>query len=72
MSNQTLLTGYQTLTPAYGRDYKNAKDVEADFRAGKDFLLQPSNRPCSIRDFAPGATANLRYKKLQSVKPVKV
>lgn len=66
------LTGYRSLTPAFGRDYKSGKDAEADFRAGKDFILQPEGQYCSIRDFAPGATANLRYKKQQSVKPVRV
>lgn len=27
-----------TLTPAYGRDYKNKKEALADFEAGKDFI----------------------------------
>jgi hypothetical protein len=28
-----------TLTPAYGRDYKTAKAVKADWKAGKDFII---------------------------------
>lgn len=63
---------YETLTPAYGRDYKSAKDVERDFRDGKDFVLEPQGCYTSIRDFAKGHTVNLRYKKLTAIKPVKV
>lgn len=28
-----------TLTPAYGRDYKFAKDVKADWESNKDFII---------------------------------
>jgi len=28
-----------TLTPAYGRDYRTAKDALADYNAGKDFII---------------------------------
>ena len=65
---------YQVLTPAFGRDYKNKKEIEADFRAGKDFILNAYNGSglCSIRDFAKGVTVNLRYKKLQNVAVVKI
>ena len=28
-----------TAVPAYGRDYKSAKAVKADFEAGKDFTI---------------------------------
>ena len=27
------------LVPAYGRDYKNVKDLKADFNADKDFII---------------------------------
>lgn len=27
--------------PAYGRDYKHGKDVQADWEAGKDFYIVP-------------------------------
>jgi len=28
-----------TLIPAYGREYKSKKEVEADFNADKDFII---------------------------------
>jgi len=61
-----------TLTPAYGRDYKSQAEVEADFRAGKDFILndfmsQWDGKPCSIRDFPAGTQITLRYKKKSNV-----
>jgi len=44
-----------TLIPAYGRDYKTAKTVKADWEAGKDFVIADisnpyDGKPCSIRD----------------------
>lgn len=54
-----------TLTPAYGRDYPSQAAVVKDFIEGKDFVLQPAGRYCSIRDFAPGANVSLRYRKLR-------
>jgi hypothetical protein len=30
---------WPTITPAYGRDYKNKKEILADWEAGKDFTL---------------------------------
>ena len=29
-----------TVSPAYGRDYKNAKEAVADWQAGKDFRAE--------------------------------
>lgn len=53
------------LSPAYGRDYKTKKEVEAAFKEGKDFLgdYTIGFKPCNIHDFAPGVKVNLRYKK---------
>jgi hypothetical protein len=34
-----------TLIPAYGRDYKSAKAVKADFDAGKDFMIADFSSP---------------------------
>lgn len=65
-------TDYTTLTPAYGRDYKNRASVESDFRSGKDFIHQPSGSYCSIRDFEPGTLVQLRYNKQQQVHIIKV
>lgn len=68
-----ITTNFLELTPAYGRDYKNKAAVEADFRAGKDVHIPAMNNTlCSIADFAPGVTVNLRYNKNRSVLPVKV
>ncbi len=36
MGNLNLLT----VSPAYGRDYKNAKEAMADWQAGKDFKAE--------------------------------
>jgi hypothetical protein len=65
---------YQTVIPAYGRDYKNKAEVETDFRAGKDFQMQSltSSGYCSIRDFQKGVIVNVRYSKLTKVLPLKV
>lgn len=38
---------YIEVVPAYGRDYKNQKDVKVDWAAGKDF-----------RDTATGSAVN--------------
>ena len=68
--NATKLTGHNSLSPAYGRDYKSGKDAKADFLAGKDFILNHcSGRslPCSITDFVVGASAQLRFKRLSGV-----
>lgn len=57
------------LTPAYGRDYKSLKAVQADFNAGKDFRLNtPSGDTyCSIRDFNGKGRIQVRYAKLAKV-----
>lgn len=64
---------YTTITPAYGRDYKSAKAAKEDFLINrKDFILQPQEQYCSISDFAPGVTVNIRYKRMTQVAVVKV
>ena len=64
---------YQTVSGAYGRDYTSGKAAEADFRAGKDFVLRSINGEgyVSVSDFAPGVTVNIRYRRDTQVKPVK-
>ena len=57
---------FTTLTPAYGRDYKTAKEAMDAFDAGKDFVLNDATsrwhgKPCSKRDFPEGADMKLRY-----------
>ncbi len=62
---------YLTLTPSYGRDYKSAAAVRADWATGKDFTIA-SVGPCRGRqvnkeDAPPGAVLNIRYKRLTRV-----
>ena len=33
------MTQYIEVIPAYGRDYKSAKDLKFDWSAGKDFMI---------------------------------
>jgi hypothetical protein len=40
--------------PAYGRDYKSAAAVKADWAAGKDFRCAVTGRYLSVRDEVPG------------------
>lgn len=58
------------LTPAYGRDYKSAKAVVADWNAGKDFVFATTGQYTSKADWA-GKTVLLRYAKLTKVAVVK-
>lgn len=57
------------LTPAYGRDYKSLKAMQADFDAGKDFRLNTYNNECycSINDFSGKGKIQARYNRLASV-----
>jgi len=64
---------YLTLTPAYGRDYTSKAAVQADWRAGKDFIIanafhrydgKPINKPQADAD---GLTVNIRYGKLRRI-----
>lgn len=68
------LSGYQTVTPAYGRDYRSKAEVQADWDADKDFILQSFNGSGYVnrQDFAPGATVNIRYSQLRKVAVIKV
>ena len=56
------------LMPAYGRDYKNQKEVRADWVAGKDFVLSTTGQYCSARDLKdlPGEVW-IRYAKLTKI-----
>ena len=57
------------LVPAYGRDYHNAEDVIAAYKAGKDFLIQDissrwDGKPANMEDLAKSYdTVKLRYLK---------
>lgn len=62
------------LTPAYGRDYKTAKEAIAAFNAGKDFLgdfstgFKPINKP----QIPIGSSVMIRYKANTQVAIAKV
>lgn len=45
-----MLQGY-FLNAAYGRKYKDMEAMLKDFNDGKDFMLMPSRKYCSRRDF---------------------
>ena len=63
---------YRVVTPAYGRDYTSQQAATNAFLNGYDFMLQPENCLCSVRDFATGIMVSVRYAKLKKVIPVKV
>ena len=55
-----------TVIPAYGRDYKSAKAVKADFDANKNFMICDMSSPDDGRyvnadDMKPGDTLYIRY-----------
>lgn len=52
--------------PAFGRDYKSAKAVAADFAAGKDFMIcdmfsADDGRYVNAEQLATGDTLAVRY-----------
>jgi len=58
------------VVPAYGRDYKSAKSAKADWKAGKDFIINDffspyDGKPCSIRDTKDQVM--IRYDRLRKV-----
>ena len=58
---------YLTVVPAYGRDYKSAKDAKADWKAGKDFVITTygpdDGRYINNKD-ATNDKITIRYKRL--------
>ena len=52
--------------PAYGRDYKSASAVKADWLAGKDFRCAVTGRYLSVRDNVP-TQVWVRYAKLMKL-----
>lgn len=67
---------FLTLVPAYGRDYKSAKEVQADWDADKDFMIADMSSPDDGRyinkqQTKPGDKFNIRYKQLRNVAIVK-
>lgn len=45
------ITTYVEVSPAYGRDYRNAPAAKADWSRGKDFIHCETGQYCSKRDF---------------------
>ena len=65
-----------TLKPAYGRDYKSQKEVQADFDADKDFIIadvfspysgKPVNKSQIVSLEGMTRTITIRYAKLRKV-----
>ncbi len=66
---------YMTLIPAYGRDYKTAKDAKAAFEANKDFMVTSGiddGRYINREQIEPGTTVNIRFKQLRNIAQVKL
>lgn len=65
---------YYELTPAYGRDYKSAKDVKTAWDEGKDFNgdYQLGFAYVNVNDIPKPCVVNLRYKRNTMVAVVKV
>ena len=64
-----------TLVPAYGRDYKTAKEVKADWESGKDFkiccFLHPNDGAYINKQDGSGQTFIIRFNRLAKVVKVK-
>ena len=68
-----------TLLPAYGRDYKSKKEIEADFAADKDFVVADISSPWDGKYVnrtqlveSGQKQVNVRYKQQRSVAVIKV
>ena len=57
-----------SLTPAYGRDYKNQKAALADWYAGKDFIFHEMLSEGLVNiDDCPTGNHQLRYDRMMKV-----
>lgn len=69
-----------TLVPAYGRDYKSAKEVKAAWEDNKDFLICDISSPddgryanyTDIKNSKEVKRVTIRYKKLTQLVVIKV
>ena len=66
-----------TLTPAYGRDYTNTRDLLADWNANKDFIVADlfskwDGKPVNRQDISDtGETqVQIRYKRMDKYLPI--
>ena len=51
---------YIEVLPAYGRDYKNQKDLQADWDAGKDFVAMSFMGPQGYINKQDAEQSNLK------------
>ena len=61
------MTQYIEVIPTYGRDYKSAKDLKADWAAGKDFIIVtfgPNDGRYINKADSTGLKIIARYRKL--------
>ena len=64
---------YVTLTPAYGRDYKNKQDVINDFNNDLDFIINDFSSPWDGKSANKNdlkgyyKSVKIRYNKLQKI-----
>lgn len=65
---------FMSAVPAYGRDYKNQREVVQAWNEGKDFLAQDLYGSGYINkdSVEKGTTVNIRYAKQRKVFPIKV
>jgi len=73
------MTKRLTLVPAYGRDYKSKKAVQADLAANKDFTIcdiscQYDGKYANLQDLKAAGyeELNVRYKRLTMVTVIKM
>lgn len=67
---------FVTLTPAYGRDYKNKKEVLKDWNGNKDFIINCithpyDGKPMNKEQAEKGEQYNIRYRNNTQICPVK-
>ena len=69
----------KTLVPAYGRDYKNVKDVKTDWNDKKDFLIADffdkyDGKPINITDCKSAGIKSvmIRYNRLMKTTVIKI
>ncbi len=62
------MTTYQTVVPAYGRDYRSKKAALTDWNAYRDFRCEPQGRYITKAEAdASGLVIELRYNRLMQV-----
>ena len=63
-----------TLVGAYGRDYKNKKDIISDIKANKDFQIMPTAKYINLQDMRTHniTSFNVRYKRLMNLAQINI